>query len=104
MNSLRNTAIKLADRPYMRLVFLDETTDGEPIYIALTPELKGCISQGDTVEAAVNNLDDARIDYIESMLEDNLTIPEPRLAENPIVVLDLAGYLTCEAPEDKDDE
>ncbi len=78
-NPLRDEAIRLADTPYSTMVALDETTDGEPIYVALNPELEGCVSQGDTVEEAVNNLGDARIDYIESLLEDGLSVPDPQL-------------------------
>jgi predicted RNase H-like HicB family nuclease len=85
MNSLRQTAIDLAERPYSMLVFLDEDTDGTLGYVALNPELEGCMSQGDTYNEAIENLNEARIDYIESMLEDNLAIPEPQLMQEPIM-------------------
>jgi|GEM_PF-2022568 len=70
-------AEKLAARMYDIVVLHDEASDGTPIYVALNPELAGCKSQGDTVEEAIANLNDARIDYIYSLLEDELPIPYP---------------------------
>jgi predicted RNase H-like HicB family nuclease len=74
---LRNEAEILAVRPYIDQVILTETTDDQPIYIALSPELEGCIAQGETIETAISNLRDARIDFIQSLLEDGLPVPEP---------------------------
>jgi len=37
------------------------------------------MGQGETIEQAVANLHEAKIDYIESLLEDGLSIPEPAL-------------------------
>lgn len=94
MSEFRDEAIQLANRQYAHLVFLDEATDDTSIYIALNPELDGCISQGDTPREAIQNLSEARIDYIESILEDGLVIPEPSVAENgmKLSLLDLMGY------------
>jgi predicted RNase H-like HicB family nuclease len=75
----RNRAKKLASRPYIVEVFLDETTDGNPVYMAKTPELEGCFGQGETIDEAVKSLSEAREDYIYSLLEDNLPIPSPSL-------------------------
>lgn len=81
---MTSKAKKLAKRTYVAVVFLDETTDGESIYVALNPELDGCISQGDTADEALENLALARIDYIESMLEAGMSIPDPMLLGNII--------------------
>ena len=78
-NSLRDVARELALRPYVTIVLLDETTDDEPMYVALNPELNGCMAQGDTVEEARRNLDETRVDFIQHMLENELAVPEPRL-------------------------
>jgi predicted RNase H-like HicB family nuclease len=75
---LMRQAEELASKPYIDSVVLDETTDGEPIYLAFTPELEGCMAQGETIDKAVENLQEARADYIYSLLEDNLAVPEPR--------------------------
>jgi predicted RNase H-like HicB family nuclease len=78
--NLINKAKKLASRPYIVEVDLDETTDGQPVFIAKTPELEGCFGQGETIEEAINSLNDARVDYIYSLLEDNLYVPGPFFA------------------------
>jgi predicted RNase H-like HicB family nuclease len=75
--NLRDQAIRLAKLPYAVEVSLDETTDGQSIYLARTPELEGCMGQGDTPEDAVCNLFGARVDYIQSLLEDGLEVPLP---------------------------
>jgi predicted RNase H-like HicB family nuclease len=75
--NLRNKAKKLACRPYMVEVVLDDTTEGQPIYLAKTPELEGCFGQGETIDEAVKSLSEARVDYIHSLLEDDLPVPCP---------------------------
>lgn len=60
-------------------VTLDEYTDGSPCYIARIPELPGCMSDGDTPEEAKANLDEAKRDYIQSLLEDGLEVPGPSI-------------------------
>ena len=78
MPDLMDTARELASRPYITIVLLDETTDGDPIYVALNPELKGLIVQGETVEEARGNLNETRVEFILDMLEDGLDIPGPQ--------------------------
>lgn len=80
-------AQQLAERPYIVKACADETTDGDLIYIAINPELDGCMSQGKTIEDAIQNLHEARIDYIASLLEDNLYVPEPCQITNRLVQL-----------------
>ncbi len=46
-------------------------------YFACHPDLEGCMSQGDTAEEALTNLDSARAAWIETRLEDGLPVPEP---------------------------
>ncbi|MBI5054127.1 MAG: type II toxin-antitoxin system HicB family antitoxin, partial [Chloroflexi bacterium] len=70
-------ATKLAKRQYLVEILLDETTDGEPIFLARSPELEGCLAQGETNEQAHENLVAARIDFICSLLEDGLPVPDP---------------------------
>lgn len=72
-----NQAKELAMRPYFVKVIRDETTDGEPIYLANVLELEGCYGQGETPEAAISDLQLAMIDYIASLLEDGLAVPNP---------------------------
>lgn len=73
----RKIAENLADRPYEVHVLLNETTDGDPVYVATSPALEGCFGQGLSIEDAKKNLAEARIDFIQSLLEDNLPVPDP---------------------------
>jgi predicted RNase H-like HicB family nuclease len=64
----RAKAEALAKRPYL---------DDQPIYFARVLELEGCFGQGETHEAAIEDLRLATVDFIESLLEDGLPVPEP---------------------------
>lgn len=48
-------------------------------FVAEAPELPGCISHGDTYEAALRNVRDAMEGWISTALEDGAAIPEPRV-------------------------
>ena len=74
---LQEKAKELAMRPYFIKVTRDETTDNQPIFLAHVLELDGCFGQGDTPEDAVTDLKAAMIDFIASLLEDKLSVPEP---------------------------
>ncbi len=74
----RMEAKTLAARPYTTFSIKDLTTRGDPVYIALSPELEGCIGQGETEEQALADLALARIDFIQSLLDDNLPVPAPQ--------------------------
>lgn len=81
MNKERlSQARHLAMRAYSVEVFQDRATDGEPIFVAQTPELPGCIGQGETVEEATADLHNARVDFIYFLLEDGLPVPEPAIS------------------------
>jgi len=76
--NLRQKAETLAERPYFVKIVQDETTEGGKVWVASNPELEGCFGQGETKEEAEINLTEARIDFIQSLLEDNLPVPEPQ--------------------------
>lgn len=76
-NSWHEEALTIANRPYIRFVFLDETTEGDLIYVATNPDLPGCCAQGFTVEEAEAILAEVRIDYVTHRLANGLPIPEP---------------------------
>ena len=44
-------------------------------YIAYVPVLRGCVSQGQTRDEALENLKEAMQLYIEALLEDGLPVP-----------------------------
>ena len=67
----------LAKRPYLIKISVEETTDDQSIYFAQAPGLEGCFGQGTTQQEALQDLRLAMVDFIESLLEDNLPVPEP---------------------------
>jgi len=73
----RKIAEKLAELPYSVEVALDETTEGQRVYTARVPELEGCFGQGHTIDEAISNLNEARVDFIESLLVDGVSVPQP---------------------------
>lgn len=91
---LEKQAEKLAAEPYTVEIMRDETTTGEPIFLLSNPELPGCMAQGHSIEEAAVNLEDARKEYILSILEDGLPVPLPsvKLTETTsgLVVTDIA--------------
>ena len=72
-------AKEIAQKPYTIEIYEDVTTTGEPIYLAIHPELSGCIAQGETMESAIKELESVTVEYIESLIEDEQPIPEPRV-------------------------
>lgn len=70
-------ATQFANRNYTITLSHDTLSDGSIMYMAKNPELPGCKAQGRTEVEAVNNLRDARIDYIYFLLEDGLNVPSP---------------------------
>lgn len=72
-------AEELGKRPYQMMTFLDRTTDNEPVYVSLIPELPGCHTHGNTVDEALELLNEVKVEFIYFMLEDSLAVPEPKL-------------------------
>lgn len=68
-----------------------ETTDGDPSWAAFVMELDGCIGQGITEEAAIADVKSAMIDYIETLLEFDEPVPEPRRARTVTTTPALVG-------------
>jgi predicted RNase H-like HicB family nuclease len=58
----------------MRQVVLHKGEDG--FWVAEVPSLRGCISQGETQEEALNNIRDAIQGYVEALEADNLPVPD----------------------------
>jgi predicted RNase H-like HicB family nuclease len=79
MTTIKNRAKLLALRKYLSFVFLDRANASEPIYVALNPDLDGCVAIGQTVPEALANLDEVRLAYVEHLLEHHLPVPEPSL-------------------------
>lgn len=74
---LMQEAVKLASRPYATSLEVDTLSSGERIYLLRNPELPAVKAQGLDLQEANRNLDEARTDYIYSLLEDGLPVPAP---------------------------
>jgi len=105
MSKNRKRAEELAGKLYTRIVFRDKVDEDEYAYIALNPELEGCIVQGDTLEEAKAYLDEVRIDLIEHLLDYELIVPEPSDNDmsilEPIVAESLNDEVPTSQPEDR---
>ncbi len=69
---------------YNYTVLLEKELDGG--YHAFCPLLKGCHSQGDTIEEAIENITEAIELYIESLLADCQPIPQEDLIVKPLTI------------------
>lgn len=87
-------AKELAERPYVVRTTIDTTTFGNPIYFARVLEIDGCFGQGNTVDSAVEDLHHAMVDYIASLLNDGLDVPEPTRQINGTVGTATQGSYT----------
>lgn len=58
-----------------RMEIVEDKDEGG--FVVSYPELPGCISCGETIEAAVANAKDAKRAWIEAALEDGIPILEP---------------------------
>jgi predicted RNase H-like HicB family nuclease len=70
---------------YNYTVLLERESDGG--YHAFCPVFKGCHSQGDTFEEAIDNITEAIELYIESLFADNQPIPQINLIVKPLSIL-----------------
>lgn len=76
---LEKMAQELAEKPYTIEIMRDETTTGKPIFLLLHPELEGCMAQGQNIEEGLESLKEATTEYILSLLEEGLDVPEPTI-------------------------
>ena len=69
---------------YMRLPYRMELVPDseEGGIIASFPELPGCITVGETIDAACRSAEDAKRAWITAAMEDGIGIPEPDMLEN----------------------
>ncbi len=52
--------------------------DEDGVWFAQIPLLRGCMTQGDSREEALAMLDEAKLLWLETALEENIEIPEPQ--------------------------
>jgi predicted RNase H-like HicB family nuclease len=69
---------------YSKLPYpLELIPDGdEGGFVAVYPDLPGCISLGDTAQEAVTNAADAKLAWLEAALAQGVDIPEPDCVDN----------------------
>lgn len=65
--------------PY-RLEIIPDIAEGG--YVASFPDLPGCITIGESLEELVNNLNEAKLEWLTAAIEDGIKIPEPRIAND----------------------
>lgn len=68
-------------------------SDEDQVFIANVPELSGLSAFGDTPEVAIKELETAKKLYIESMIADGESVPEP------VVLKPLSGQLRLRLPK-----
>lgn len=65
--------------PY-RMEIVPDTAEGG--YVSFFPELSGCISCGETAEAAVSNAIEAKKEWLTAAIEEGIDIPLPDSIDN----------------------
>ena len=65
--------------PY-RLELVPDTDEGG--FVASYPELRGCLTSGETAEAALKNAQDCKREWLAAASEDGTPIPEPMTDED----------------------
>ena len=64
--------------PYRLEIVPDEAEGG---YVASYPELRGCLTVGDSAESAAGTAEEARREWRTAAIADSLEIPEPQQVE-----------------------
>jgi predicted RNase H-like HicB family nuclease len=62
---------------YWEVVFREVDDHGHIFYVALHPELEGCVAQGATPDEAVASLEGARELYLRVLRQQGIPVPEP---------------------------
>ncbi|OQB26815.1 MAG: hypothetical protein BWY13_00273 [Euryarchaeota archaeon ADurb.Bin190] len=71
--NLSKEAVSAKSSVYRFSVVIEKDKDG---YIAFTPELQGCYSQGDTYEEAIENIRDAIFLHVQDRLDSGEEVPQ----------------------------
>lgn len=77
-------------KKYRFEIIEDEDEGG---FVVSYPDLIGCISQGEKIEEAVKNAEDARREWIYAALESGAVVPEPFAAD------DYSGQFRLRVPQ-----
>ncbi len=72
------------DLPY-DVAIVPEQEGDQTVWVAYHPQLRGCMSHGDTPEEALENLAEARAMYLDALMGAGVPVPEPKL--RPLVAI-----------------
>jgi predicted RNase H-like HicB family nuclease len=73
---IEDIAKTYADLPY-QIELEAEVCDGQECVVAYNPELEGCMAFGTTSDQALENLKEARVEYIVALLERGIPVNTP---------------------------
>ena len=94
MGMHRHQAKLLAERRFPTFVTWDISKANQPVFKIGNMELPDCITQAETLEAAIKALHDVRVAAVERLLEAGLPVPysrEPAADIEPLKQLSLKG-------------
>jgi predicted RNase H-like HicB family nuclease len=69
------------------LIVLEKTASG---YSAYSPDVLGCISTGENIENTIQNMKEALIFHLESILNDNEPIPQPQGVQSYLEAIEMS--------------
>ena len=73
------TVDEYMELPYRMEIVEDKAEGG---YVISFPELPGCITSGETIEAVIQNAADAKRAWLEATIEDGMEVPVPGKLED----------------------
>lgn len=68
-----------------------ELVNGKLVYGVVVPDLLGCVSTGDSYDAAYKNIHDAIAFHLETMVADGDEIPRPKSIDDYVNHVDYQG-------------
>ena len=74
-------------------IIIEKASDN---YGVFSPDVLGCISTGDTIEEALEMIEEALAMHLETMIEDGDPLPEPRPLADHIAEYRAGGMELCE--------
>jgi antitoxin HicB len=91
---------------YLSLHYRMQIKQDGDAFVAWIPDLDGCVTQGDTMEEALQMLQEARELWLETAHSSGIDIPEPRDTEDfsGRILLRMPRYLHARLSGQADDE
>ena len=70
--------------PWRMIIDPERQEDGQIIFVASHPEFDGVLGTGETLEAALADLHEARQAMIEALLAEGYPVPEPAVVSSVV--------------------